>query len=43
MGQFASAGPTLHVPTRKAGAPLLRARPMAGARLRPVPFVVAAA
>ena len=44
MGQFASAGPTLHAPTRQAGAPLLlRVRSMAGGRMRAMPFVVAVA
>jgi hypothetical protein len=43
MGQFASARPTLHVPARKAGAFLLWNQPMASGRIRPVPFIVAAA
>ncbi len=43
MGQFASAGPTLHVPACRAGAPLKRVRHMAAGRIRAVPFAVAAA
>lgn len=43
MGQFASAGPALRVPARKAAVSLMRVQSMVGGRVRPMPFVVAAA